>query len=81
MIPTAAGDLPSRARISREARMIGRSVIRGESATFIPPPGPCFRDSLITRVSKGPGDIPAESPRVAPSMMYVNKSPLVIFDS
>lgn len=61
--------------IRRVTKMIGRSVINGETATLIPALLLCLSVSVITSVSKGPGDIPAASPRNAPvnaNFMIIN---------
>jgi len=49
-------------------RMMGRSVIRGAMATLMPAFILCARVSDITSASKGPGAMPAESPKIAPAI-------------
>jgi hypothetical protein len=60
----------SRDKISEVKRIIGRSVISGATATLIPSFLLCLRVSVITSVSKGPGDIPALNPKKAPMIRY-----------
>jgi len=51
---------------SRHAMTIGVSVSRGARATLTPSRMPCFKVWEITRVSMGPGDNPALSPKSTP---------------
>lgn len=45
---------------------MGKSVTSGASATLIPSFRLCLIDSAMTSVSKGPGEIPAVKPNIAP---------------
>jgi hypothetical protein len=50
---------------------IGISVINGARAIFTPSALLCLRVSDMTRVNRGPGEIPAVSPKTAPIVRYV----------
>ena len=56
--------------------IIGRSVISGDAATFMPAFEPCLSVSEITRANNGPGINPVK-PRKNPVVTYV--SPVAIF--
>ena len=49
-------------------RTIGKSVINGETATFIPSFFPCFRVSENTKARRGPGDVPEARPKITPEI-------------
>ena len=50
---------------------MGISVINGAMAIFKPSLLLCLRVSEMTMVNRGPGDIPAVSPKTAPIDRYV----------
>jgi hypothetical protein len=54
---------------------MGKSVIRGETAILIPSVLLCVMVSVITRANKGPGDIPAVRPSIAPVIIKYIISP------
>ena len=58
-------------RMKMVSKTIGISVISGAIAIFTPSVLLCLRVSEMTRVNKGPGDIPAVSPNTAPIVRYV----------
>ena len=53
-------------KIKYVIRIIGRSVMSGANAILMPSFLLCFKVSVMTSVSNGPGDIPAVSPKNAP---------------
>jgi hypothetical protein len=56
----------SREKRKNEIRIMGKSVIRGERATFMPSVLLCFKVCVRTRVRRGPGDTPEDSPNKEP---------------
>jgi len=58
-------------------RAIGNSVIRIETAIFIPSTFPYFKVSEKTKARRGPGDVPAAKPKTIPEIR--NSSPSVMF--
>ena len=71
IIPNTKSELAIFERMKMVNNTIGISVINGATAIFIPSVLLCLRVSEMTRVNKGPGDIPAVSPNTAPMVRYV----------
>ena len=57
---------------------MGKSVMNGAIATFIPSLTPCCRACEITRVVRGPGENPADNPKTIP---VVRKKSITAFFS
>ena len=55
-----------RVNSSSDSRMIGGSVMSGDTATFTPPAVPWRMLSASTSASSGPGATPAASPKITP---------------
>jgi len=70
IIPTKRSELVRCDRTNSTTKIIGRSVIRGDTATFIPSHFPCYRVSEMVTARRGPGDVPAARPRKAPIAKY-----------
>jgi hypothetical protein len=66
-----------RLKAQRLSKMMGRSVIRGLKATFIPSRALWRRVWEITSVNMGPGVRPAERPKRTPAVKAVNISTLL----
>ena len=69
--PKIISELAIFERMKMVNNTIGISVIRGATAIFTPSVLLCLRVSEMTRVNRGPGDIPAVSPNTAPIVRYV----------
>lgn len=65
-------------KIKEATTIIGRSVIKGATAIFIPSFLLCFNVSVITSVSSGPGEIPAVKPKKAPMVKNVAEESVII---
>jgi hypothetical protein len=61
-------------KMSRVTKTIGKSVMMGAIATFIPSFLLCFNVSEITNVNNGPGDTPRVKPKMIPESKKVNSS-------
>jgi hypothetical protein len=70
-MPSTISKLAIFERIKRVSSTMGISVINGAMAIFRPSLLLCLRVSEMTRVNRGPGDIPAVSPKTAPIVRYV----------
>ena len=66
MTPKAGRMSENTDKNNKHAKTIGVSVNRGARATLTPSRMPCLRVCEMTRVSMGPGDNPALSPRTIP---------------
>ncbi len=71
IIPKTISKLDILERRTMVNSTMGISVINGATAIFTPSLLLCFRVSEMTRVNRGPGDIPAVSPNTAPMVRYV----------
>ena len=69
--PKTMSELAIFERMKMVNNTIGISVIKGATAIFTPSVLLCLRVSEMTRVNRGPGDIPAVSPKTAPMVRYV----------
>ena len=59
--------------------IMGRSVIKGATATLKPSFLLCLNVSDMTSVSRGPGDIPAVSPKKAPIVKNDNEEAAIMY--
>ena len=66
--PTIDSKWDSREKMIVVAKTIGISVISGAHATLIPSFMLYCSVSLITKINKGPGEIPALKPKIIPEI-------------
>jgi len=74
IVPKTGFISESLVKMNKLTNIIGPSVIKGARATFTPAHRLCFKVSVMTSVSKGPGDNPEIRPSRIPEIKNENDS-------
>lgn len=69
MAASAVSNCDNELKTKAASSIIGRSVNKGDTATFMPSVRLCLSVWLMTSVSSGPGENPAERPNKVPAKM------------